>query len=234
MELYAVKFGESTFYYKYIYRDMGNSEEVTNISWSYYIAKFNDKIIYIDTGFRDKTTASKWGITFTDVDNELGMIINNKVSADVVFITHSHFDHIENLDLVDNPTIIISKIDYDFVINNCSYSIKEKLLQCNTVTVEDEYTYENLFRFKVIGGHSAGSSVIYFTNDNKDYVITGDECYWCDNLKSNRPIGNYSNTEKNEEFLSKAHKQELVPLPFHDLKIFEEHSAISKNIVRII
>lgn len=234
MELYAIKYGESPFYYKYIYRDMNKSDKETTISWSYYIAKCNNKIIYIDTGFRDETTASKWGIAFTDVDKELGMIMKDKAAVDVLFITHSHFDHIENLDLLDNPTIIISKIDYNFAINNCSSPIKEKLLKCNTVTVEDEYTYENLFKFKVIGGHSHGSSVIYFSNDSKNYVFTGDECYWIDNLKSNRPIGVFSNKDNNEYFLSETHNQELVPLPFHDMKVFEENPAISKNIVRII
>lgn len=86
------------------------------------------------------------------------------------------FDHIDYLDLFDTPEIIISKLDYDIALEKCSQSIKEKLLQCNVVTVENEYIYDNLFRFKVIGGHSNGSSVVYFKLDNNDYVITGDEC----------------------------------------------------------
>lgn len=234
MELYAVKFGESSFRLRYVYRDMNNSEEIVKIAWSYYIAKHNDKTIFIDTGFRDENVANQWGITFTGVENELGYIIDNLSSVDTVLITHSHFDHIENLDLFDKPEIIISKIDYENALKECSQSIKEKLLQCHVVIVENDYIWGDLFRFKVIGGHSDGSSAVYFDSNNNNYVITGDECYWCDNMISKRPIGIYSNTENNERFINKAHQNGLIPLPFHDLKIFEQHSAISKNIVRIL
>lgn len=234
MELYAVKFGESLFHLRNIYRDMNDSEEIVKIAWSYYIAKHNNKTIFIDTGFRDKNVANQWGITFTGVENELGCIIENLSFVDTVMITHSHFDHIENLDLFEKPEIIISKIDYEDVLKKCSQSIKEKLLQCNVVTVENEYFCVDLFRFKVIGGHSNGSSVVFIESNIDNYVITGDECYWCDNMISKRPIGIYSSTDNNERFINDAHQNGLIPLPFHDLKIFEQYSAISKNIVRIL
>lgn len=77
MELYAVKFGESLFRLRNIYRDMNSSEEVVKIPWSYYIAKHNNKSIFIDTGFRDENVANQWGVTFTGIENELGSIIDN-------------------------------------------------------------------------------------------------------------------------------------------------------------
>ncbi len=234
MELYAVKVGESMFSLNYIYRDTNHSEEQVKIAWSYYIAKHNHKTIFIDTGFRDENVAKQWGITFTDVENEIGSIIGNRSLVDTVMITHNHFDHIDNLDLFDTPEIIISKIDYDLTLKQCSPSIKEKLLQCHVVAVENEYVYNDLFRFKVIGGHSEGSSVIYFETNNHNYIITGDECYSCDNMISNRPIGVFSSTENNERFINDIHQSGLIPLPFHDLNLFEQYPAISKNIVRIL
>ncbi|NOU68787.1 MBL fold metallo-hydrolase [Paenibacillus sp. LMG 31461] len=234
MELYAIKFGESSFRLRHIYRDMPNSEETTKIAWSYYIAKFNDITIAIDTGFRDENVAKKWGITFTGVEQELSSIIDNLAVVDMVIITHSHFDHIENLDLYGKPEIIISKTDYENALQQCSHSIIDKLNQCHVVTVENEYIYNDLLRFRVIGGHSKGSSVVYFEADNKHYVITGDECYWCDNLISNRPIGVYASTQNNERFIIESQRDKLIPLPFHDLNIFEQYSNITNNIVRIL
>ncbi|WP_138753972.1 MBL fold metallo-hydrolase [Paenibacillus sinopodophylli] len=234
MELYAVRFGESSFQLKYIYRDTNHSEAIVKIAWSYYIAKHNHKTIFIDTGFRDEHAAIQWGITFTGVENELGSIIDDLSLVDTVIITHSHFDHIENLDLFNTPEIIISKIDYEHALNQCSQAVKEKLLQCHVVTVEDEYVIDDLFRFKVIGGHSNGSSVLYFEANDNNYIITGDECYCCDNMISNRPIGVYSNTEHNERFLNDAHHSGLIPLPFHDLNLFEQYPAVSEHIVRIL
>ncbi|MBW5445242.1 MBL fold metallo-hydrolase [Cohnella sp. CFH 77786] len=234
MELYAVKFGESSFRLKYVYRDMEHSDEIVKIAWSYYIAKHDHKTIFIDTGFRDENTANQWGITFTGVEKELGRIVDHLNSVDTVIMTHSHFDHIENLDLFDRPEIIISKIGYENALKECSQSIQQKLLQCRVLTVEDDYIWGGLFRFQVIGGHSDDSSVVYFEANDNRYVLTGDECYWRDNMISNRPIGVYSSTENNERFLNDAHHHGFIPLPCHDMQIFEQHPAISKNIVRIL
>ena len=95
--------------------------------------------------------------------------------------------------------------------NNLS---EKRLLKENVITVEDEFIFDNKFKFKVIGGHSIGSSVIYFEDNGENYVITGDRsCYNCSNLIENRPIGIYSNTEKNESFISDALQKSALLYP---------------------
>lgn len=120
------------------------------------------------------------------------------------------------------------------VVNNGKAAIRDRLLKDNVITVKDEYLYDNKFKFKVIGGHSVGSSVIYFEENDKNYVITGDECYTSNNLLENRPIGIYSNTEKNEAFISDALLKGYIPLPCHDSSLFKKHKKVSSNIVQII
>lgn len=232
MNLYAIKFGESSLFAKYIYRDI-KSDEKMQISWSYYLAQYNNKTILFDVGFRDQIIAEKWGITLINIEDEINHLTNlNQI--DVIFITHSHFDHIDNLDLFRDSLIIISYDEYMNVINNGKPSTRERLLKENVITVKNEFLFDNKFKFKVIGGHSIGSSVIYFEENNKSYVITGDECYNCSNLIGNRPIGVYSNTEKNESFISDALQNEYIPLPCHDLNLFNKYKKISSNIVQII
>jgi glyoxylase-like metal-dependent hydrolase (beta-lactamase superfamily II) len=102
------------------------------------------------------------------------------------------------------------------------------------VTVKDTYIFDNKFTFKVIGGHTAGSSVIYFEHNESKYVITGDECYTCENLIENRPIGVYSSSENNQSFINETRQKGYLPLPYHDLTIFQTHHKVSKNIVQII
>jgi len=112
MELYAIRFGENFAFAKYenIYRGMGKFGKVTEFIFSYYLAKCNGKIILIDTGFRDEATANKMGITLIDVENEIKNIIGDIDCIDTIFITHSHFDHIDNLDLYKKSSVIISKL----------------------------------------------------------------------------------------------------------------------------
>ncbi|WP_256757362.1 MBL fold metallo-hydrolase [Cohnella sp. WQ 127256] len=232
MQLYAVKFGESSLNSKYIYRDVF-SEDLIRISWSYYITKYNNKTILFDVGFRDPVIAKNWGIDLFNVDKEIKHIFNFN-HVDVVFITHSHFDHIDNLDLFPDSQIVIGYDEYLHALKNGSSSVKERLLKENVVTVKDEIIFDNKFNFKVIGGHTIGSSVIYFEHNEKNFVITGDECYKCDNLITKKPIGIYSNTEKNESFINDAFNKGCIPLPYHDLTIFQTYKEISRNIVQII
>jgi glyoxylase-like metal-dependent hydrolase (beta-lactamase superfamily II) len=168
------------------------------------------------------------------VENELKNIIDDQFCIDIIFITHSHFDHIDSLDLYNKPSIIISKTEYNIAINKSPNPVKQQLNSNNVILIDDEYILDNKFRFKVIGGHTPGSSVVYFEDENKNYVITGDECYVCDNILKNIPNGNYTDSQKNEEFISDAHSKRLIPLPYHDNKLFSNYMQISKNIVKII
>lgn len=232
MQLYAVKFGESFLNSKYIFRDE-SSEDLIRISWSYYIAKYNNKIILFDVGFRDPITAKEWGIELCNVEDEVKKIISLN-HVDVICITHSHFDHIDNIDLFPDSQIIISYDDYLHALDNGNPNVQERLRKENVVKVNDTYLFENKFKFRVIGGHTRGSSVIYFEHNKKDYVITGDECYSCDNLIQKRPIGVYSSSENNESFIHEANEKGYIPLPYHDIAIFQTYNKVSNNIVQIL
>jgi glyoxylase-like metal-dependent hydrolase (beta-lactamase superfamily II) len=234
MELYAIRYGESLFPQKYIFHDMCNSNEQVELAWSFYLAKLGGKVILFDTGFRNMNTGKTWGVNFKPFEEELSSIINDLSNVDVVFITHGHFDHIENLDLCKNASIIISKDAYENAVKTEEIEIKRKLLQDDTIIVEDEYLYNNKFLFKVIGGHTEGSSVIYFTEGYNTYVITGDECYVSDNMMQKRPIGTTVDIEKNTCFLTNCHDKGMIPLTMHDVKIFESYERVSENIVRIL
>jgi glyoxylase-like metal-dependent hydrolase (beta-lactamase superfamily II) len=236
LELYAIRFCENfaNATYESVYRDIGNFDKVPGFIYLYYLAKYNGRVILFDTGFRDKETASKMGITLIDVENEIKNIIGDPDCVDMVVITHSHFDHIGNLDLYKKSTKFISKLEYDFALKERPEPVKTLLKTNDFITIEDEYIFDNKFRFKVIGGHTLGSSVIYFEEGKKRYVIAGDECYMIDNILKNIPSGFYTDTQKNEDFISDAHNKRLIPLPYHDDKVFSNYEQISKNIVKII
>lgn len=237
MELYAIRYGENFVYANYgvVYKGAENAtQKVPEFIFLYYLAKYNGKVILFDTGFRDETTALSMGITLIDVRNEIKNIIDDTLCIDTIFITHSHFDHINNLDLYNKPSIIMSRLEHNIAMNESPISVRTQLKSNNVILIEDEYIFDDKFRFKVIGGHTPGSSVIYFEEKNKNYVITGDECYACDNILKNIPNGNCADYQKNEKFISDAHNKKLIPLPYHDNKVFSNFMQISKNIAKII
>lgn len=239
MELYAIRYGENFSYANYgtIYKGAENPDEkVPGFIFMYYLAKYNGRVILFDTGFRDEGTASSMGITLKDVKNEIKNVIGNPFCIDIIFITHSHFDHINNLDLYNKSSIIISKSEYDIAMSESPNPVKAHLKSNsnNIILIKNEYIFDQKFRFKVIGGHTPGSSVIYFDDGNQNYVITGDECYAVENISKNIPNGNYTNSQKNAKFISDAHNKKLIPLPYHDNKIFSNYKQVSANIAKII
>lgn len=235
MQLFAVRFGESSLKSKYIYQNLQpDCEDSLRISWSFYVAKLGTDVIFFDVGFRDQALAKQWGITLFDINEELAALIG-EAQHSLVVITHSDFDHIDNLDLFPNSVpVIISEKEYERAMNDASPSVKERLLINNVSTIKDEAVFYNRFTYKVIGGHTIGSSVIYFQHQGKKYVITGDECYTCNNLTDQRPIGVFYNTHHNAAFLAQGLKQGLEPLPFHDIELFNRYPNISEHIVQII
>lgn len=234
IELYGVLYGESMFLEKYVYHEKAGSTTKIPFAWMYYLAKVNNKIILFDTGFRDKSDGKHWGVAFYDVEEELARLIGDRSKVDTVVITHNHFDHIDNLDLYDKASIIISKDAYELALTNRSPGIQKRLRQESVVQVEKEYIIEDIFTFKVIGGHAVGSSVIYFESDGRSFVLTGDECYLCDNMHSVRPVGTHYRLDVNREFLQSCKEGGVTVLPCHDLKVMEDYPKYSDHIIRIV
>lgn len=237
MELYAIKYGENFKYGTYgtVFKGVENADEIIpGFAFTFYLIKYKEKLILIDTGFCNEDTAKDLGITLNHIEDEVKRVLPSPESVDAIIITHSHFDHINNLDMYSNATVYISKAEYEIAMKEAPDSVKERLRTGDVVQFEEEYLLEDKFLIKVIGGHTVGSSVIYFTDNEVKYVITGDECYVGDNIRKNIPIGNYYHANDNKSFIQDAHEKGLIPFTFHDKTIYESYEKISDYIVRIL
>lgn len=237
MKLYAVWYGKD---YKYgtrgsVYKDCENPDEVLDdFVFLYYIAEVENNLIYIDTGFRDKALAEKMGITLFEVEQEIQQVFLGKRPR-VVMLTHTHWDHINNLDQYQDAEIIVSELAYATMLNYVNVSEKVKNMdwsKCTKVTRELEVA--KFFRFVVIGGHTPDSAIIKFQVGNKNYVITGDECYFCDNLTKERLVGTYVSSKKNRAFIQEMRKEGRIPFTFHDKSILDKGKKITEHIVQVL
>ena len=67
-----------------------------------------------------------------------------------------------------------------------------------------------------IGGHSKGSCIVEITNDDKIYVIAGDECYLRECLTKKIPIGSSYNQKVSKDFVEKYSDNRYIVLMCHD------------------
>lgn len=236
MKIYAIRYAE---HFKYatkgsVFRNTPDAaERIEDFAFFYYLAEVDDKYYLVDTGFRDEELAEKMGVHIFPM-GEVEQVFGKMPQIDTVIITHSHWDHINNLDLYPEASVVMAKKAYEIARETGTDAVKERLMGGNLTLVEDECWIADKFLFQLIGGHTPDSSVVFFEEAGKKYVITGDECYQRENVIRNIPIGLTSDAEKNEKFIASIHEQDIIPLPFHDASILEKYTRLSENIVQII
>lgn len=239
MKLYGIRFAKG---FKYGTKETvfctqkENNEIIPDFSFFYYLAEYDGQYFLIDTGFRDEQLAADMGVVLLKIEWELRHVFGSFPEIGTIFLTHSHWDHMNNIDLYPNARLIMSKQTYAQAMSDGIRPVQVRLKESksNIFLVNEAECFNNYFHFEVIGGHTPDSSILWFQIGEDNYCITGDECYLCDNIENNIPVGISFCREKNEMFIQKAHDKGWIPLPFHDAVILEKYDKLTENIVRIL
>lgn len=223
--LYAVRYGKGFQY--------GGPD----FAFIYYLANVYDTWILIDTGFSSRELANGMGIHLFQVKDDIcRMIAPNSVED--ILITHSHWDHIDDICNYYDTNIFLSKITYEKALSENCDSTRAYVRKAKE---EDRLNFLasgskilNLFTYELIGGHSEDSGVFYFEQDDRKYCLAGDECFSVNNLMKNIPIENAYNHERNLDFTRYCYENDIIMLPAHDDSIFKNYPKITENIVQVI
>lgn len=101
-----------------------------------------------------------------------------------VFLSHLHFDHVNNVELFPNATFYVSKKEWEYATNPetkdvfCSSPANEYLRSKNLVLLEDDEgeLASGLF-YRWTPGHTTGSYVLHYQNSHQQRIVfTGDAC----------------------------------------------------------
>jgi len=235
LELYAVKYGDSLYHSRYIYYDDVLSKSLP-FAWMFYVIKCEQKIILVDTGFRKESFIESYNIDYKNPLVLLERIGVKPFQVTDVIITHTHFDHIGNVDKFPNAKIYIQKDELkDFIQHSKNQEIVGFLENNrNVIAFNESHELYELFKIEKIGGHTIGSSVVSFNHKGKQYILTGDECYLAENCEG-KAIGTYYDIEKNKDFIDRISKIiNKIILTFHDPALFNEYQKIEDSILKVI
>lgn len=230
LKIYAVRYGKSMFQKKFVFYG-DRSGGTVPFSWMFYYIEYGDKKILVDTGFNSPEMVKAFGIT--DFKDPVEILEDNGIDADEitdVIITHSHFDHIGKAESFKNAHFIINKDELAELNKNKGLNYVKKFLSGNPgVTVFDESTVlYNIFTVKRIGGHTKGSSAVFFSYGDRQYCLTGDEVYLKENIAGNTGNGSFLNHGKNMEFIDQMNRGNYTLFTFHDNSYLEIKDRIIK------
>lgn len=224
MKIYAVRYGKSMFQKRFIFYGSRSGDAIP-FSWMFYYIEYGDKKILVDTGFNDTKAVKVFSINdFKDplvILNEQG--INSEDITDII-ITHSHFDHIGNVHRFKNARIIINRDEITELKKNKSLRNVLKFLEenQNVVLFDQETALYDFFTIRKIGGHTKGSSVVFFSRGNEKFCFTGDEIYLADNIEKNIGNGSVVNHGNNIGFINLIREGNYRLFIFHDGRFAEK------------
>lgn len=146
-----------------------------------------------------------------------------------VFVTHLHFDHVDDLLLYTNAQVCIGKKEWEGAIGRAPSWGHGRILheflnnpQCRErlVLVEDQQILPGVESFWV-GGHTPGSTAYRVHTAHGWAVLTGDTVSLLANLERGIPIGVRDNPADCRAALDKVRAKADVVLPSHDPRTLE-------------
>ncbi|MDX1957142.1 MAG: MBL fold metallo-hydrolase [Leptospiraceae bacterium] len=239
LEIYLLKYGESNYPARLLNSSPARGDR-PQIIWNFYLLKFGTRNVLIDTGTDDKLMIQRFGIQkFKSPKNLLKELKIDVDQITDVIITHSHFDHIGTVQDFKNAVIYINKTEYDDFKKKLEYQKqksffleKEKKSEINFLSEIDLENYK--FVFHDIQGHTIGSRVIELKTNNRNYLFTGDECYYLKECKEGIGLKAQAaiNPKKNDLFVKELSKKFLnhFLLSLHDPEIDQKFFQIQKEI----
>jgi glyoxylase-like metal-dependent hydrolase (beta-lactamase superfamily II) len=239
LQLFALSYGSSVFAAKYIFEGDTSGRDL-DFDWLFYCLRFDDRVILMDTGFRDPAPAAQYGVTIWSVpDLLLSIGIKPEDVTDIV-VTHADFDHADNVDLFPNANIVIQQQELQRILTKADADASPDLAQylagnTRVRTFTDATVLYDFLHVEKVGGHTIGSSVLWFTKGDTTYLLPGDECYVADNARKGLPIGYYRDLATNKQYVeSVSRMKNTVVLPFHDPGVLQQYKAVAPHVAQVL
>jgi len=147
-----------------------------------------------------------------------------------IFITHLHFDHVDQLEIYKNAKIVVSAKGLREATKNPGWvgswapgktlkgltdTWKERVIAVDDVEVIDGISVMWL------GGHTPCSQAVCVQTALGEAIMTGDTVSLLDNIERQIPVGVYHDLDECRSAMKKLAERDSIILPSHDPSIFD-------------
>ena len=157
-----------------------------------------------------------------------------------VFITHLHFDHVDDLLNYKNAKVYIGRREWEGATSAAPTWGHGRIMHefsnnpdCRSrlVLVEDEEILPGIDSFWV-GGHTPGSTAYRINTAHGKVVLAGDTVSLLANIERNIPLGVYSNRDECMSAMKKIRRKADIVLPSHDPGTLKRWPPAPKDVIK--
>lgn len=221
--IYALKYGESTYRANLV--NTLSHERLIELNWLFYLVETGNPPQYtlIDTGFENAKWRSQFGLKkFRTAADLLSLVGVTPAQVSRVILTHSHFDHSENIKQFKGSQVFIQAKEFHALADKSIAPFLASLQNQGKLQLIDQPVFRiGEFELVFTGGHTAGSQAVRLTANGKAYLFTGDECYFQDachrrvplpaaSVHSQKNNGHFLNTIGERDFILTGHETNLT------------------------
>ena len=228
----------------------GDNAETYDFALYIWLILGGDKPILIDAGLSNVEEMNRGAAhvlrePITQNKNESGTAQLRKFGLtpdDIghVFITHLHFDHVDDLLNYKNAKVYIGKKEWEGATSAAPTWGHGRIMHefsnnpdCRRrlVLVEDQEVLPGIESFWV-GGHTPGSMAYRVNTAHGKVVLTGDTVSLLANYERNIPPGVFDNLEQCIAAIKKIRKKADIVLPSHDAGTPDRWPPAPKNAIK--
>jgi glyoxylase-like metal-dependent hydrolase (beta-lactamase superfamily II) len=247
-EVYAVKFASAPYGVKNLVAGVTDDRSI-DIAFTVWVVRGGGKTILVDAGFyRDKFIQQWKPRDFMKPSDAVQAALGIKPEqvTDII-VSHSHWDHMDGVDLFPNADVHIQKAEYEYYIGPAGEvlhrggadALDAKMMAgLKTVKLVNGDAQEILPGITAyIGGKHTYESQFVAVNTRKGIVVlASDNAYLYENLEKHLAIAQTvdaaSNLEAQTRMLKLAASPSLV-VPGHDPEVFVRFPKPGHGVARI-
>jgi glyoxylase-like metal-dependent hydrolase (beta-lactamase superfamily II) len=228
----------------------GDNAETYDFALYIWLILGGDKPILVDAGLSDVEEMNRGAahvlrepITQKKIESSTAQLRKFGLTPDDIghlFITHLHFDHVDDLLNYKNARVYIGKKEWEMATTSAPTWGHGKIMHefSNNPTcrkrlelVEDQEVLPGIESFWV-GGHTPGSMAYRVNTAHGKAVLTGDTISLLGNFERNVPLGIFSDRQECMAAIKKIREKADIVLPSHDPGTLDRWPPAPKNAIK--
>lgn len=204
-EAYALRYGgrPGRKAHEYLRFDLfGESDEDYPMDYSFWMLRNADRTVLVDCGFDRDRALARGRKQETDPIELLARLGAHPDDIDHVVLTHTHYDHIGNVDLFPHATFSLAAAELEFATGPylahelIQFSIieeeVERLQQLHRDgrlhLVDESEEVAPGIRATRVGGHTPGQMIVEATGTSGQLVFASDALHFYEEMERSRPF----------------------------------------------